>query len=66
MHLFPSQRHQLVTLPIGSPLGSRLATIGRTCVLNVRAPGPGDLAAVLLLQALPPNWRCHFDPSCRV
>lgn len=61
MHLFASQRHQLVALPVSSPLGARLATIAGTGVLNVRAPGPGDLAAALLLQALPPNWRYDSD-----
>ena len=57
MQLFATQRHQLVSLHVDSPLGARLATIARTGVLNVRALAPGDLAAALLLQTLPPNWR---------
>ena len=61
MHLFTSQRNQLVALPVTSPLGARLATIAGTGVLNVRAPSPGDLAASLLLRALPPNWRYGSD-----
>lgn len=59
LQLFPKQRHQMVALPASSPLGARLATIARTGVLNVRALAPGDLAAALLLRALPSSWRCQ-------
>jgi len=57
VRLFPTQSHQLIAMPAGSALGDRLATIAGTGKLNIKRLGAGDLAAALLLQALPPGWR---------
>ena len=57
IRLFPTQSHQLIAMPARSALAGRLATIAGTGKLNVKRLGAGDLAAALLLQALPPGWR---------
>lgn len=57
IRLFPAQSNRLIAMPVGSPLGGRLAAIAGTGMLNVKRLGAGDLAAALLLQALPPGWK---------
>ena len=57
IRLFPSQSHQLIAIPTTSALGGRLAAIAGTGNVNIKQLSAGDLAAALLLQALPPGWR---------
>ncbi len=57
IRLFPSQSHQLIAIPATSALGCRLAAIAGSGKLNIKQLSAGDLAAALLLEALPPGWR---------
>ena len=57
IRLFPTQSHQLIAIPTTTGLGARLAVIAGTGKMNIKRLSPGDLAAALLLQTLPPGWR---------